>query len=818
MKNEQEKESVKGQEKTGYLEITLHSPLCASIGQGYGGLVDIEVAQEFGLPIIPAKRLKGCLEAAGKELAAYDETLTPRLNRLFGLPGDKQGGALQIGDAHLYKIPWTFLDQGKDPEAESHHTNALQTQNKIRKTPLKIKNYVGMLRQLKKEINDKRLHPQDVLALFTSLRTRSAVDPQTGSTRETALYTMRTVHKGLVFRSFLTLRGSEDELWKTLQICAKALRQIGMSVTRGFGEVRCTVGREKQKFEKSALPQRSSQDEQGICTYTIESLTPLLLPGQHSFYGSAGDYISGRTLLGALAGLFIADRGLEKEMHKADFRRIFLRGEVKFGYAFPAVDGKTPFFPCPAVLQREKMTGKYHHAAYPAEKGMQLRSERRPVQIHAGSVTVLEVEKEVRLHHARPLDGGIGRALGETGPGSPAENGQLYQYAAISAGQYFTGTIEGKQSDLELLKACVKRRNGRLQIGRSRTAEYGQAQLNVQPFQPLCSQKKFFSPGENMVLWLVSPLVLLDAQGRDSLDPQLLIGQINTQGQGEWTLHLEQSFLRFARLGGYQTKWQLPRQQRIALDAGTALWVKVAAGSQSGLDLGFLEDTAWGESTGEGCGRIKILSGEAIPTEKKAFQGILAAASQTIEAPCGENNGKEESELIDILRRHKAVLDKLQEQKKNALRVAMKKQEFGLELSTIEQLQRIFYLKKKSYVEFIKEVDKIKNEKKKECIKQFITPCEEAASHLIASLREKGFCFAETDVKEFKRYFISGKQAYLEGLREDNKTPQESARAAQVFEEAHKDLFQRQISVFAEWYLKRAKWQARRQSNATAEK
>lgn len=817
------------EELAGYLEITLHSPLCASVGQDYNGLVDIEIAQEFGLPVIPAKRLKGCLEAAGKELAAYDKQLFSHLKHLFGQPGDKQGGALRIGDAHLYQIPWAVLDRkkGNQSEKETHNANSSNSQTDNKRKKLEIKNYALLLRQLKESIANRQLYPQDILSLFTSLRTRSTVDCETGSARETALYTMRTVHKGLVFRSCLTLREGEDvSLWNSLQICADALRQIGMGVTRGFGEVQCKLKREGKRNEKKAglSPSTSQEEEWGVCTYRLEALTPLLLPGQNSLYSSAGDFIPGRAILGALAGMFIADCCLGKAAHEQDdFRRIFLRGGVKFNYAFPSMDGKTPFYPCPGVLQREKITGDYYHAAYPVQEGVQLRSERRPVQIGDGSVTILEVEKEVRLHHVRPLDRSIGRALGETGPGNQAENGQLYQYAAISAGQYFTGSIEGKKKDLDLLRACVERRQGRLELGRSRTAEYGQAQLNFQPFQPLGEQEDVFYPEGQIALWLVSPLVLCDAQGRDSINPQLLIEQMNQAlqetGQGFIQLHLEQSFLRFTKLGGYQVKWQLPRQQRTALDAGTALWVKVSARQQERLKLGCLEKRPWGELTGEGCGRIKILSSTALPMAQKSFKGYLAGDRQGHNVQHEQDGKQEENKFIDFLFRRKAELAKLQKQKKKALEVELK----NLELSVIEQLQRIFYGEKNFYEGLIEEVGSIKNEEKKERVQAFLKPCEKAVLHLIIGLEKDGLSIEDAGLEKFDSYFMDKRTIWLQHLQKEKEALQEGAMLmdtgqVQTVDTIDMDFFKRQVSVFVEWYLKRAKWQARRQSDAAAEK
>ena len=63
------------------LIITLKSDLCAGSGYSYAGIVDSDLCYDiYGIPYIPAKRLKGCLrEAAGLIGLTEEET-----GRIFG--------------------------------------------------------------------------------------------------------------------------------------------------------------------------------------------------------------------------------------------------------------------------------------------------------------------------------------------------------------------------------------------------------------------------------------------------------------------------------------------------------------------------------------------------------------------------------------------------------------------------------------------------------------------------------------------------------------------------------------------------------------
>ncbi|WP_283657831.1 hypothetical protein [Paenibacillus sp. RC343] len=57
-----------------WLEITLHSELCAATGDSIAGMVDTDIATEAGLPIIPSKRIKGCLRAVGQNLLDWGDS------------------------------------------------------------------------------------------------------------------------------------------------------------------------------------------------------------------------------------------------------------------------------------------------------------------------------------------------------------------------------------------------------------------------------------------------------------------------------------------------------------------------------------------------------------------------------------------------------------------------------------------------------------------------------------------------------------------------------------------------------------------------
>ena len=71
-----------------YLKIVLRSDLCAGNGESVGNTVDTDVCMdEAGLPYIPARRLKGCLRQAARDLAEMGyEDADRKMQSLFGNP------------------------------------------------------------------------------------------------------------------------------------------------------------------------------------------------------------------------------------------------------------------------------------------------------------------------------------------------------------------------------------------------------------------------------------------------------------------------------------------------------------------------------------------------------------------------------------------------------------------------------------------------------------------------------------------------------------------------------------------------------------
>ena len=153
------------------LQIALQSPLTSTAGEGRVGVVDRDVAfDDLGLPLLPGRRLKGLWREAYRDVAdAWTQCGKSPVTAeyLFGESGQKPGD----GDACM------FVANAELQEASS------------------LREWLKYLQQ------NKKLHLDDVVEHFATVRSQTAIDRRTGAAFEHTLRLTRTLKAGLVFRA-----------------------------------------------------------------------------------------------------------------------------------------------------------------------------------------------------------------------------------------------------------------------------------------------------------------------------------------------------------------------------------------------------------------------------------------------------------------------------------------------------------------------------------------------------------------------------------------------------------------------------------------
>lgn len=564
------------------LTIELKSPLVPGSGDSIPGVVDQDIAHENGLPLIPAKRLKGALRGVAKELKGWGLCTEGAVKSLFGDSGRMERSGFKMYDAVMTKLPEGLLPKCSEIEDYEKLQQAITS-----------------------------LQPQQVVEKFTQLYTKTAMQTD-GTAKKGALRTLRAIHEGAQFTSRIELDSANN--FELLQKCVKGLRHLGYGRTRGLGEVRCFIK------EVAQLPTQQVKASQ---TYVITLQQPALLAGDEGLYYSCTDFVPGSVLLGVFASLYIKKYKLGNEAHTDDtFKRLFLDGAVSFGYAHPYVN-EHHFMPMPLHIQREKNTNCAYYEGTITQSP--LRKMNTLARIANHKIYTYDVPKEYRMHHSRPEDRSIGRALNDT-KGTDMikdDKGQFYYYTALQKGQQFVGELKGNSQDIALLYELAEEANHIIHIGRSRTAEYGAAKFSSH-FSVAPSFPKARKGAKKVAIYVASPLTWQNSYGRNVADSTLLLNAISAK-LGV-TVTLEKTYSKQTVIAGYNAKWRLPKPKYQAFDAGTVFVVS----TDKEVDWSLIEQQQWGQETARGCGQLYVL---AYTSEEFSIEAVTSQQPSAITHP-----------------------------------------------------------------------------------------------------------------------------------------------------------------------------------------
>ena len=663
------------------LEIRLESPLTSAAGEGRVGVVDRDVAFDaLGLPILPGRRLKGLWREAYRDVAEAwhqcGQSPIP-VEQVFGKSGQVSGD----GDARIH------VANAELKEASS------------------LKEWLEYLQHDK----IRRLHSDDVVQHFATVRTQTAIDRGTGSAKENTLRLTRTLKSGWVFRARLRFVEPPDKaLQNALALGAAALQHMGTARTRGIGKVRCRLivrdanNQERdlteqvlQALNDDSLPTisvaRSNQSHQvskertatspGLdCTiathllrYRLKLTEPAVIPvadGDPNSVMTRQD-IPGSHIWGAAAWHYLR----QSNHTPADeaFRHVFLDGGLRFLTAYP--EARDPdevdeppqrLIPVPHSVREfkeEETLVDFVESLFvesldeDQKKEPKKRLNRRYAMIWQSFLGTQGVKVERNYHHARAGDRRKGRAL--------ENDGNLFTYEAIQADQSFQGAVLGSIGDLAKLKEWLL--GGHLiKIGKSRSAQYGEAEFEWMDNEPLelrnlvewngfLPQQAPPNRGECLIITTLSPLLTVNDHGHPEVRfPAHELADVLDLDASQLTL--SHSYTRSEMIGGYHTHLRLPRQQLPAIAAGSVFIFDTTAVQEHITEnhLLQLEHDGLGLRKGEGYGRVAVnrqgnlgLTGRKEtqldnpeektapnPPDSKVFQGIQNLLQGIVRTRC----------------------------------------------------------------------------------------------------------------------------------------------------------------------------------------
>jgi CRISPR-associated protein Csx10 len=631
------------------LQIELKSDLCASSGDNYGASIDNDVCfDSYGFPFIPGKRIKGLLRDSANELLDFGLINGATINEIFGESGGGSEGERKGEESK---------DSNDGSEGKSKGERKVKNGRLQLHGNAAIKNRAALLAEITSCENTayrKYLHPQTVLEQYTYIRSQTALNA-VGVAKDHSLRFTRVVKKndgeknGVKFHCIFELDDCcEEEFLKCVKVC----RNMGLARNRGLGEIKMDVLDEIVPETATGIAGfRSDVDNADIeedslysLDYTLRLDSAVMFPKAEGGAKKTELFIPGSSVMGFFASRYAKNSDADDGNGKAAFKELFIDGALVFNNAYIS-NGKNRFVPVPASVMREKdrpLTDDNPCANFlidPKDAGVAGDGAVKPQWKALGdrfvsfedemTAKVMTVQTEINYHHRveqRKTDA------------------DFYQYAALSAGQLFNGSILGQG---KYIKEMIARwpKNGDFTLGRSKNAQYGRAVPVNATLRKLPERKPSGENSENkaseFVVQLISPCVLLDDNGAYTANIETLRDELSRR-LGGIRLQEIKTFLRYRTVGGYNVKWNLPKQQIQALDAGTICVFRVSDEKKEEIDISRLAHVNIGERVSEGYGEISVypfnvdLNEILVSEEENSLAGPARAAME--DGPDGNTN------------------------------------------------------------------------------------------------------------------------------------------------------------------------------------
>lgn len=548
-------------ERSKYIEIKLKSDLCASSGYAFAGIIDSDICyDEYGIPYIPGRRIKGCMKEAAESTLHSLPDIQKSLEQIFGRRGQRDASSLYVENAY-------------------------------------IKDYEAIRRELagafQKNEYENIVTTQSVLEQFTHVQAQTKINAS-GTAEENSLRFTRVVNqyspldqKELVFYARITYEAPFDE---TIEKIVKATRNIGLKRNRGLGCVECSLKSVEEIFpdgiQKPEISKEGpiTEDDKCVIYYMIQNEAPLVLSNDED--NATSKYINGSSILGSMAGQYLKNDGKEDS---EEFRDLFLNGTTKYTNAY-ICDPEEIFFandwhvenayiPAPEYLTKTKKSGRLFNlfrlqdgkeSTEPGDQPKKMKG--KYVCIHPAQkaseedltqpVSVLEPELQVVYHHTS-----VDNSKGGKTP-------DLYSHEALMANQYFFGQIYTKGEYLDQLEKLLEC----LRLGKSKTAQYGKCRL-VRAYVVKEKQEKVtFEKGDFITVTLLSDAIFAGETGytvysdevRAILAAALGIPQAEsapTEAKDHQVSYYD--ILQTKIIYGYNSKWNLRKSPVPVIQAGS---------------------------------------------------------------------------------------------------------------------------------------------------------------------------------------------------------------------------------------------------------
>jgi len=322
------------------------------------------------------------------------------------------------------------------------------------------------------------------------------------------------------------------------------------------------------------------------------------LGGQN--HTASGDMIPGSAILGALASAYISRHKLGKDAHKDDgFRHLFLEDSCRYLDALLSYNG-VRLVPIPRNI--EKVKGKDAWVSvFNKDVGQQGAHKKESGYIlPEGKTKVFKPKKEIFFHTARHLNGLTGK--------SEKDQGHVFSYEALAAGQTFISQIIADEEDLDTIRNLFPEKF-KLFFGRSRTAQYGLCEARFSKLEPV---KAAEVPGDVIMLSCVSPIILMSDKGIPDTTKDTFVRYLQKDPleiHAELVVNQDKMPMMISRtetVEKYNARWACKRWSEQAFSPGTVLCLRVVDEAEKKRLIDFIAMNGLGRYTGEGAGELHV--------------------------------------------------------------------------------------------------------------------------------------------------------------------------------------------------------------------
>jgi len=371
-------------------------------------------------------------------------------------------------------------------------------------------------------------------------------------------------------------------------------------------------------------------------TLSLETQQPLLAT---SFQGDPNSdvsypYIPGTMIRGAIIGRYMRQHHLpELDLTNEEVKRLFFNANsTRYLNAYLLSQEKKRTLPIPKSWFKEKdteFTDKSLESVYDfsLDRGDNPENPKSVGEyfcwMKEPKVVILHKEKRrINIHNFR--DRKKGR--------STNNQGELFRYDALDAGQTFQSVILCEDDDVETIQNLLAEPN--IWLGGSQSAGYGHTKiittkLSSDNWNEIGISAEDRENDEFLSVTLLSDTLLRNKQGQSVADPTLIKQAI--EDVLNITLPQPKSggiFTSSTLIGGFNRKWGLPLPQVPALAAGSVIVFESEDIEITSEQIQLLEVCGIGERREDGFGRIAVNW-----LENEYIQVILPKSSSTSSLP-----------------------------------------------------------------------------------------------------------------------------------------------------------------------------------------